>query len=478
MKLSKQLVFSFVGLGVISTVLGVLIALTGSVIVAVIGIVTEIGLIRWSTIYFKQSFVSQLKEAMSVLGNIGLGDTSGSIAMGNTVNCSKLSNCGETSCPSYGKEDHCWVTSGSFAIVKSCPRALKGEDCRTCEMYVVKNEIEELGSIIGGLSNYFNAREKLALEIATGDLTKEVNLASEKDTLGKALKVMTNNLNKIVKDVQDTAKSVVIGSKQLAQASQSLSDGSSEQASSLEEIFSSMNDIGNRAKINNENATKAQAISEQALSGLKNGNQQMESMLQSMTKINDTSSSVTKVIKVIDEIAFQTNLLSLNAAVEAARAGKYGKGFGVVAEEVRNLAGRSAKAAKESNLLIDQSVKEVENGVKKADQTADILNEINLIVENVYDLVAEITTASQDQNFAIGEINKALETMNSVVQQNSSIAEETAGSSEELSNQAGQLQKNLNVFKLENASINQFESVRSPRLINQNSVKPNLLLEN
>ena len=201
-----------------------------------------------------------------------------------------------------------------------------------------------------------------------------------------------------------------------------------------------MTEIGARAKANDENASQAQSISNQAISEVNTGNTQMESMLQSMKEIEQNSSNVTKVIKVIDEIAFQTNLLALNAAVEAARAGKYGKGFAVVAEEVRNLAGRSADAAKETNELIEKSVTEVANGVKKADDTAQVLESISGSVTQVNDLVGEITASSKEQSNSISEVNKGLAVMNDVVQQNSSIAEETAAASEELSGQSTELQ--------------------------------------
>ncbi|MFH2132948.1 MAG: methyl-accepting chemotaxis protein [bacterium] len=298
----------------------------------------------------------------------------------------------------------------------------------------LQNAIDDIGVVMTGVKN--------------GDLSRRVTAAcrGELAVLKSSINESIDLLGQTIDHAKSGSQQVNTSAEELSESAQMLASGASEQAASLEQISSSMGEIEAQAKASDKNASQAQVISHQAIEKVRTGNVQMESMLQSMKEIDQNSSNVTKVIKVIEEIAFQTNLLALNAAVEAARAGKYGKGFAVVAEEVRSLAGRSAVAAKETNELIEKSVNEVSNGVKKADETAAVLESISESVSKVNDLVGKIAGASQQQSNNIEEINKGLSMMNNVVQQNSSISEETAAASEELSSQSTELQGLMSKF--------------------------------
>ncbi len=303
--------------------------------------------------------------------------------------------------------------------------------------------MDALQEAIGNVNNVLAA-------MAEGDLSHNIT-GDYRGELSR-LKVNTNSsivmLGQLMSQVLEASQQVNTGALELSRSSQTLANGTTQQASTLEEVSSSMAEIENRTRKNSDNATQAQQLTNQTINIVSEGNQQMGAMLQSMQRINDSSQQVSKVIKTIDEIAFQTNLLALNAAVEAARAGKYGKGFAVVAEEVRSLAARSAEAAKDTAELIENSIQEVEKGVQNADNTASMLEKITEGISQSNTLVNEISAASVEQATSVGEINDGLTNVNNVVQQNSSISEESASASEELSAQASRLQEMMSRFIL------------------------------
>jgi methyl-accepting chemotaxis protein len=399
-------------------------------------------------IFIARSITQPLKNVIDVIGKISQGDTSTTLPVGATANCSSIKNCGENDCPSYGKDDACWVNSGSFAAIKHCPRAQRGEDCRTCEIYGDRTELEELGSIVMALSNIIKEREQLALAISKGDLIRKVEMASEKDTFGKSLKLMQESLSDIIGKVQAFGDRIVDESVMVSNSSQALSQAATEQATSLEEISSSMAELGSQTNNNAENATQANDLTEKVKNTADSGNQHMQAMMDAMDEINQAGQNISKINKVIDEIAFQINLLALNAAVEAARAGRHGKGFAVVAEEVRNLAARSAAAARETSALIEGSVEKTRKGTEIAGTTAEALSEILAGVSDASSLVAEIANASNEQAQGISQVNHGLGQLDRVTQQNTANAEESAAAAEELSGQAEQLRRMLSHFKL------------------------------
>jgi len=397
-----------------------------------------------------RSVTSPLKKAFQVISDISLGRTDRRPQMGAPVNCSEINQCGHTECQSYGHANNCWVVSGSFGPRKECVKLAEvDDDCRNCKVYAVGNELEELGSVVGGMAEGLQQREGLAETIAGGDLTGTVTLVSEHDRLGMSLQAMLANLRDMVSQMQTAGEQIAAGSGQVSSAAQSLSQGSTESAASLEEISASMNEMTSRVQQNAEHASKANSLSTQAQSAAEKGNRQMQEMVEAMEDIRQAGQNISNIIKVIDEIAFQTNLLALNAAVEAARAGQHGKGFAVVAEEVRNLAGRSAQAAKETADLIEGTVQKTERGAQIADQTASGLGNIMQQIVEVSELLGEIDCASKEQSEGIAQVNEGLSQIDQVTQQNTANAEEGAAAAEELASQAVQLQGMLERFRID-----------------------------
>ena len=316
-----------------------------------------------------------------------------------------------------------------------------------------KDEVGQLGLALDRMVDSLNSSASMAEAIAEGDLTQDVKVASEQDRLGHALKAMVENLREIVGGIQLAGEQIASGAGQVADSSQSLSQGATESASSLEEVSASMNQLTEQVRVNSENASAANQLSSESKLAAEQGNQQMAEMVGAMDEINSAGQNISKIIKVIDEIAFQTNLLALNAAVEAARAGQHGKGFAVVAEEVRNLAARSAKAAEETAELIEGSVALTARGSQTARQTAEALKNIMQGTTKVSDILEEIALASNEQAQGIGQVTTGITQIDQVTQQNTASAEESAAAAEELASQSQQLHTMLAQFKLNRSTM-------------------------
>ncbi len=257
--------------------------------------------------------------------------------------------------------------------------------------------------------------------------------------LGMGLYIARNisiPIKNIIHNLSDSADQVSAAANQVSSSSQSLAEGASEQAASIEETSASMEEISSMTKQNNQNSNQADNLMKTSLEAIKLADVSIDKVNSSIQEISIASDETSKIIKTIDEIAFQTNLLALNAAVEAARAGESGAGFAVVAEEVRNLAMRSAEAAKNTASLIDEIVQKVHNGKGIVTVTSETFKQVNESSSSVGSIINEITTASNEQSQGIEQITIAISQMEIVTQQNASTAEESASASEELNAQA------------------------------------------
>jgi methyl-accepting chemotaxis protein len=323
---------------------------------------------------------------------------------------------------------------------------------------IAVNSNDEIGELGSGLSDtvstlnlYINDIKTNLAKMEHGDLTirSDLEYIGDFSELKKSIHGIVVFINDTIIRIKQSAEEVSSGSNQVSDSAQSLAQGATEQASSIEELSASIEEISVHVKENAEHTTNATLKVEQVGKEIGLSNEKMSEMLDAMQKINDSSNEIVKIIKTIEDIAFQTNILALNASVEAARAGAAGKGFAVVADEVRNLASKSAEAAKDTTVLIENSINEVENGVRIANDSAKSLERVVEGANSVTETVQKISAATNRQSNAISQVTLGIEQISSVVQTNSATAEESAAASEELSGQAAILKELVEKFRLQ-----------------------------
>lgn len=311
-----------------------------------------------------------------------------------------------------------------------------------------KDEIGQLGEAFSKstatIQAYISDITNTLSEIEKGNLTAapELDYIGDYAVLKKSLQSILTSLNTTLSQINQASDQVLSGSVQVSNGAQSLAQGATEQASSVEELSASIQEISSQVKDNAHHAAEAGSVVNQVSSEIEISNSYMNDMVAAMSQIQDSSNEIGKIIKTIEDIAFQTNILALNAAVEAARAGAAGKGFAVVADEVRNLAGKSAQAAKQTNALIGNSMAQVKNGTKIADETAKSLQRVVKNTTTVTGMIEKISKATQQQADFIQHLTLNVDQISGVVQTNSATAEQSAAASEELSGQS-QMQKEL-----------------------------------
>ena len=286
--------------------------------------------------------------------------------------------------------------------------------------------------------------------IASGDLTVELKekYIGSYAPIKTAIYTILDNLNSTMSDVKATVEHVSQGAEQISASAMFLAEGTSRQTASIEELSNSVAIIHEKAIRASEDAIAASESSMRINEHIATGGEAVNSMESSMNKVKESSQDIGKIIDVISNIAFQTNLLALNAAVEAARAGEHGRGFGVVAEEVRNLAGRSQKSTSDTSVIIEEDVKHVEEGLKA---TSGVVASFETITNNMQEITAHITEIaeiSSEQLESIASVNTSLTEIAGVVSDISSTAEESASASQELSSQADLLREKVTFFKL------------------------------
>jgi len=291
-------------------------------------------------------------------------------------------------------------------------------------------------------------------KIADGDLTNTIDNKLEGDfqTLADDINSVVNNLQNMVKQIINSSAQVSTNATEIAKGNAELSRRTEVQASSLQETASSMEEMTSTVRNSRQNANQAQKLSVEARDRAREGGDVVTSAINAMHDINVASKKIADIISVIDEIAFQTTLLALNAAVEAARAGEQGRGFGVVANEVQNLAQRSAAAAKEIKELITDSVKKVSDGSKLVNKSGETLAKINDSVQKVSTMMEEIAEAATEQSAGIEQVNVAITQMDEMTQQNASLVEQATAAAEAMSDQANEMNRQMEFFTVDTGS--------------------------
>ncbi|MCL2371823.1 MAG: methyl-accepting chemotaxis protein [Defluviitaleaceae bacterium] len=309
---------------------------------------------------------------------------------------------------------------------------------------------DAVNGTIDALNGYISEMSSILSNVASGDLTQTItreyvgSFSEIKDSINH----ICGTLFKTMGEISSASSQVLAGAKQISQSAMDLANGAQTQASNVQELNASIDLISQQTRNNAENAEYATELSNKSTVSAQEGNAAMNQMLDAMTAIRESSTSISQIIKVIEGIAFQTNLLSLNAAVEAARAGDAGKGFGVVADEVRILANKSQNSAAETTEQIQNSINRVEAGSEIAQATAASLDAIVSSAAEVMDIISGISSASRDQADAIEQIAAGLQQISGIVQSNSAVSEETAAAAQELNSQAEILQELVSYFKL------------------------------
>lgn len=287
--------------------------------------------------------------------------------------------------------------------------------------------------------------------IARGDLSKriEADLQGRLGELKNHANRSADQLARIVTQIQMVTSEVDNAAFEINSGTEDLSTRTEQAAANLEITVASTDEMATTVKQNAENAKSATQLADTANETARQGGKVVEHAVGAMGRIEQSSQKITDIIGVIDEIAFQTNLLALNASVEAARAGEAGKSFAVVAQEVRQLAQRSAGAASDIKILIQDSSSEVKDGVKLVNKTGEALTEILKSIGEVVTIVQGISTASQEQASGVQEINSSVASMEEMTQQNAALVEESTASARALRNQANKLSDLMTFFKVD-----------------------------
>lgn len=303
----------------------------------------------------------------------------------------------------------------------------------------LRETIDDVGRVLG--------------EIAEGNLTVDVEkneslYIGDFRVLWESLCSIHANLMRVLRDISQVASQVDTSADQVSTGAQALSQGTAEQATSIDGLIENVSAITAQIQTSEVRCGSAGELVDKAAAYAAEADAKMGQLMTATQNINASSSRIVTIIKTIEDIAFQTNILALNASVEAARAGTAGKGFSVVAQEVRNLASKSTEAAQDTNTLVSRSIQDVKVGAESTDMAVSAMQLINGCVQSIKSLMDEISAASAQQSEMIVLVERGIKEISQVVQTNAASAEESAAVSKELSGQARALNQLISRFRI------------------------------